>query len=198
MPVQWKIANGKLISFAFLVACYATVHPAVSVGWSVFIFWPHCSCPNGLATSNMAPAHPHATSVAVYPALFLPEVSLNQRKVIFDMTNGPLTQVCSLQFNAENTHTTEKKSWREKEKKMNVKEEESKKMTVGHGQYYSTTFNYNIVQQYFAPTYLAMTSKTITKTKWSDRLTDGRTDRKIDGQKDGRTDRLTDIAKMGY
>ena len=35
-----------------------------------FIFWPHCSCPNGLVTSNMAPAHPHATGVAVYPALF--------------------------------------------------------------------------------------------------------------------------------
>ena len=36
----------------------------------IFIFGPHCSCPNGLVTSNMAPAHPHATSVAVYPALF--------------------------------------------------------------------------------------------------------------------------------
>ena len=35
-----------------------------------FIFGSHCSCPNGLVTSNMAPAHPHATSVAVHPALF--------------------------------------------------------------------------------------------------------------------------------
>ena len=60
---------------------HATQHPASSVGRSVgrsvtlyffmiFIFGPHCSCPNGLVTSNMAPAHPHATSVAVYPALF--------------------------------------------------------------------------------------------------------------------------------
>ena len=24
-------------------------------------FWPHCSCPNDKATSNMAPANPHAT-----------------------------------------------------------------------------------------------------------------------------------------
>ena len=34
-------------------------------------FWPYCSCPNDLVTSFMAPAHPHATGVAVYPALFL-------------------------------------------------------------------------------------------------------------------------------
>ena len=49
-----------------------------SVGWSVrhtllffmiLFLWPHCSCPNGLVTSNMAPAHPNATSVAVYPAV---------------------------------------------------------------------------------------------------------------------------------
>ena len=33
--------------------------------------WPHCSCPNDHKTSNIAPAHPHATRVAVYPALFL-------------------------------------------------------------------------------------------------------------------------------
>ena len=32
--------------------------------------WPHCSCPNDQVTSNTAPAHPHATEVAVYPALF--------------------------------------------------------------------------------------------------------------------------------
>ena len=33
-------------------------------------FWLHCSCPNDLVTSIKAPAHPHATGVAVYPALF--------------------------------------------------------------------------------------------------------------------------------
>ena len=32
---------------------------------------PHCSCPNDPVTSNTAPANPHATGVAVYPALFL-------------------------------------------------------------------------------------------------------------------------------
>ena len=36
----------------------------------ILLLWPPCSCPNGLVTSNMAPAHPHVTSVAVYPALF--------------------------------------------------------------------------------------------------------------------------------
>ena len=65
----------------FLVACYATLHPALSVvrlvGWShftffnVFFLWPYCSCPTALVSSNMAPAHPHATGVAVYPALFI-------------------------------------------------------------------------------------------------------------------------------
>ena len=54
-----------------------------SIGWlvgptvgNILLFFmalflgPHCSCPNGLVTPNMAPAHPHSTSVAVYPALF--------------------------------------------------------------------------------------------------------------------------------
>ena len=68
----------------FLVACtrlYNPLCPSVdrSVGrlvchtllfFMILSFRPHCSCPNGLVISNMAPAHPHATSVAVYPALF--------------------------------------------------------------------------------------------------------------------------------
>ena len=31
--------------------------------------WPHCSFPSDQVTSDMAPAHLHATGVAVYPAL---------------------------------------------------------------------------------------------------------------------------------
>ena len=31
------------------------------------ILWPHCSCPNDQVTLKTAPAHPHATGVAVYP-----------------------------------------------------------------------------------------------------------------------------------
>ena len=70
----------------FLVACYATLHPALSVGpsvrqsvrrsvrhtllfWRLWGFWLYRSCPNVSLTSIMAPAHPHATGVAVYPAL---------------------------------------------------------------------------------------------------------------------------------
>ena len=65
----------------FLVACtrlYNPLCPLVgrSVGLSHFAFFfmilflgPHCSCPRCLVTSDMAPAHPHPTSVAVYPAL---------------------------------------------------------------------------------------------------------------------------------
>ena len=64
---------------AFVSRVHATLQPALSVSRSVgrlvgdtllffMILLPHGSCPNGLVTSNMAPAHPHATSVAVYPA----------------------------------------------------------------------------------------------------------------------------------
>ena len=80
----------------FLVACYATLHPALSVCpsvlWSVrrsvrltrFIFllfffcsiWHHCSCPNDEVTSITAPAHPHATGLAVYPALLIIKVDV--------------------------------------------------------------------------------------------------------------------------
>ena len=47
------------------------------------LFWdfcglkPHCSGWNDKATSNMTPAHPHATSVAVDPPLFCCRVSRN-------------------------------------------------------------------------------------------------------------------------
>ena len=62
----------------FFSCVHATLQPALSVRRSHFTFfydflfvWPHYSCPHGLVTSNMAPAHPHPTSVAVYLALFL-------------------------------------------------------------------------------------------------------------------------------
>ena len=80
----------------FLVACFATLHPALSVRRSVgpsvrrslrpsvgpshtsihYFFgffcglWPHCSHSNDSLTSITAPAHPYATGVAVYPTLF--------------------------------------------------------------------------------------------------------------------------------
>ena len=53
-----------------------SVHPSVrpSVRHTLLFlgfcgFWHHCSCPNDGVTSIIAPAHPHATEVAVYPAL---------------------------------------------------------------------------------------------------------------------------------
>ena len=80
----------------FFSRVHATLNLALSVGrlygWSVglshftyfmiFIFGPHCSCPNGPVTSNMVPVHPHATSVAVYPALFLFNAEKKTRFVI--------------------------------------------------------------------------------------------------------------------
>ena len=41
------------------------------IAWKKIGFLPDCSCPNDGVASNMAPAHPHATWVAVYPALLL-------------------------------------------------------------------------------------------------------------------------------
>ena len=65
---------------------HATLQPALSVSWSVgwsvgrlrlaFFgvyrqFWGYCSCPTAwLVNFITAPAHPHATGVAVYTALF--------------------------------------------------------------------------------------------------------------------------------
>ena len=40
---------------------------------------PHCSCPSILVTSNIATAHPHATGIAVYPALFCQEIDWKWR-----------------------------------------------------------------------------------------------------------------------
>ena len=76
--------------WTFSVACYPTLHPTLSVRPSVYLYVclsvcpsvrssvrpsvrPHCSCPNDQVTSNTAAAHPHATGVAVYPALFMNE-----------------------------------------------------------------------------------------------------------------------------
>ena len=48
-----------------------SIGPSYFTIFMIVFHWPHCACPNGLVNSNMAPAHPHATSVAVYPALLL-------------------------------------------------------------------------------------------------------------------------------
>ena len=47
-----------------------SVGPSVRNTLLCFGFWPHCSCPNYLVTSITAPANPHSTGVAEYPALF--------------------------------------------------------------------------------------------------------------------------------
>ena len=64
----------------FLVACtrlYTPLCPSVGrLVRHILLFlgfcglWPHCSCPNDLVSSITAPAHPNATGIAVYPALF--------------------------------------------------------------------------------------------------------------------------------
>ena len=70
-----KLMNGWTDLNSFLVACYVTLHPTLSVRPSVrpsvghtLLFWGF-SCPNNLVTSTTALAHPYATGVAVYPAL---------------------------------------------------------------------------------------------------------------------------------
>ena len=82
--------HSQIRRYAFLVACYATLYPALSVrpsvgrsvgrsvGWLVgphftfFMFLRSLASlhlPKCFSNSNTAPAHPHATKVAVYPAL---------------------------------------------------------------------------------------------------------------------------------
>merc|ERR1719309_662263 len=50
-----------------------SVGPSVRPSHFTFLgvrgLWPRCSCPSDQVASNIAPAHPHATGVAVYPAL---------------------------------------------------------------------------------------------------------------------------------
>ena len=52
-----------------------SVGPSVRPSVRHFIFfcglWPHCSCSNDGVISIIAPAHPHATGVAVYSAFFI-------------------------------------------------------------------------------------------------------------------------------
>ena len=59
-----------------------------SVGLSIRHTWlflgfcglrPHCSCPSDQVTSNTAPVYPHATGVAVYPALFIQSGDIAQK-----------------------------------------------------------------------------------------------------------------------
>ena len=74
-PEKFWVPIQSEVQTSVLVTCYATLPPALSVRPSVTLFffcglWPHCSCPNNQVTSNTVPAHPHATGVAVYPALF--------------------------------------------------------------------------------------------------------------------------------
>ena len=49
--------------------------------WRLWGFWLNRSCPNAPLTLNMAPAHPHATGVAVYPALFKLSTKLNEKLI---------------------------------------------------------------------------------------------------------------------
>ena len=92
---QKKVVNGRLFSVHVLLCVYLMLsgwHDCLSVfsrvlrdskprfvGPSVrhtllfrhlWFFWLYRSCPNAPLTSNMALAHPQATGVAVYPALF--------------------------------------------------------------------------------------------------------------------------------
>ena len=89
--ICWAVSNVPAGAgwYSFLVACYATLYPALLVCWSVhrsvgpshlIYFWfcgfqPHCSCPNDEVTTNRAPAHLHATGVAVQPALFYKNIT---------------------------------------------------------------------------------------------------------------------------
>ena len=106
MPIHTPTPTHNYLDH-FLVACYATLQPASvrrsvrlsvrpSVGLSIrhtllfFCFcglWPHCSCPNDWVTSNTAPAHPHATGVAVYLALFSTRTDRKTNRLMEGLTD---------------------------------------------------------------------------------------------------------------
>ena len=83
--VHPSVGQSGLSHFTFLVGatrlynplCWSVgpSSPSLSIHPSHFTFvgfcglWSHCSCPSDQVTSNIAPAHPHATGAAVYPAL---------------------------------------------------------------------------------------------------------------------------------
>ena len=90
------------IQNCFLVACTRLYNPLcwsvpLLVRWSVrhILFfsgfcglWPHRSCPNDIVISNTAPAHPHATGVAVYLALFQMRCTFSVISIFFSY-NSP-------------------------------------------------------------------------------------------------------------
>ena len=75
------------LTVLILAACYLNQHPAWSVHpmvclsvSQILLFYVSYSLtslllPNSLVTSNMAPTHPRATGVVVYPAFFSSSVS---------------------------------------------------------------------------------------------------------------------------
>ena len=80
-----RYRNPGLLFYSHATQLYTLLCRSVgrSVSWSVgrlvpfllfrrfWAFWAYGSCPDALVTfSSTAPAHPHATRVAVYPALF--------------------------------------------------------------------------------------------------------------------------------
>ena len=71
-----------------------SVRPSVGPSVTLYFFfgfcglWPHCSCPNDQVTSNTAPAHPHATGVVLYPALFQMRCTFSVISIFFSY-NSP-------------------------------------------------------------------------------------------------------------
>ena len=68
------MAKEKFDNSLFLIGCYTTLHPALSVRpsirrsvrhtllfWGFCGLWPYCSCPNDGVTSNTVPADPHVS-----------------------------------------------------------------------------------------------------------------------------------------
>ena len=75
---------------------HPAVHPSITLLFLGFCGpWPHCSCPNDQMTSNTAPAHPHATGVAMYPALFFWTLML-LTKWSSDLKYGPCPPIRDL------------------------------------------------------------------------------------------------------
>lgn len=70
--LNWIRQLSWMTLYYVLVPWYSLCYSSLKcLSHHIGILWPYCSYPNGLVTSNMAPAYPHGTRLALYPAEFL-------------------------------------------------------------------------------------------------------------------------------
>ena len=115
---QWIILFmlSLLVWCHYFVACFATLHPTLSLRPCFCSLWSHCSCPNDQLTSITAPAHPHATWVAVYPALFCSLLvicfgTIDQRVILVKLGYNLCDTATNVKYEMEQHHDIDIRSF---------------------------------------------------------------------------------------